>query len=388
LPAEHEWSRHAAIWDAAMIGLCVSTAILVLFGVGVRPPYRWAALALLAALFAWYVMVGRGGLRRHRGAAYLVLAGPLTVLLFAVAPIAALMLFAIYPHIWAMLPTRAAMVATVVVVGGVAVVTGFQQTVSAAAAPTALVVGALSLIIALLMGLWIARIIRQSGRRAALLAELAATRAELAALSRDAGTHAERERLAREIHDTLAQGFTSVLLLIEAAESELDGDPAAARQHLGRARETARENLAEARAMVAAMTPPDLTRTSLPDALRRMVERAGVDGGLRAVLDVTGTPFGLPAEHAVAILRSAQEALTNVRRHSGASLAEVTLAYTADTVNLRVCDDGCGFDATAATEGRYGLAGMRARAERIGAVLAIEAAPGRGVRISLEVPAG
>src|SRR5262245_59819055 len=113
MPGSDERSRHVPIWHGAMYGLCVCTGVLIVLSLGVRPADRWAALALLAALLGWYLVVGRTGLQRHRGVAYLVLAGPLTVVLFAVAPIAALMLFAIYPHIWAMLSMRAAVWATV-----------------------------------------------------------------------------------------------------------------------------------------------------------------------------------------------------------------------------------------------------------------------------------
>jgi len=268
------------------------------------------------------------------------------------------------------------------------------------------VVAGVSLVIALLLGLWIERIIGQSRRRAALLAELAATRAELAAVSREAGVLAERERLAREIHDTLAQGFTSVLLLLEAIGAELGADPEAARRHLDRARDTARENLAEARALVAALAPPDLTRTSLPEALRRLVERADTEPGrlverahaepgltpapgLTATLSVTGTPRGLPAEHEVALLRAGQEALANVRRHAGASRVEVTLGYLEDRVSLRIRDDGRGFDpAIPVRADGYGLAGMPARASQIGGTLHVTAAPGTGVTVCMEIPVG
>jgi signal transduction histidine kinase len=243
-----------------------------------------------------------------------------------------------------------------------------------------------SLALALLLGLWIARIITQSRERAELIAELAATRAELAVVSRQAGALAERERLAHEIHDTLAQGYTSVLLLLDAARLALSSEPAAAAGHLDRAEETARENLFEARALVAALIPPELTGTSLPEALRRLVERAEVQSSPRAELTVTGTPRGLPAEHEVALLRVVQESLTNVRRHAGATSVSVRLAYEADRVTLRVRDDGCGFDPSLPPDG-HGLAGIRARAQRIGAVARIDAAVGSGVTVSVDVPA-
>ena len=389
-----EWLRHIPAWHYVMGGLAALTGVLVAIDDGIGPTARYVALALTAALAGWYAVLGHRALRREpgwAGPAYLMLAAPLTVGLSAAAPVGSLMLFALYPHLWAMLPARRAVVATVAVIGGVAAVALGRGPLNDTTVGAVLIVVAVSLVVALPLGLWIARIIRQSGRRAELLAELAETRAELATVSRAAGMLAERERLAHEIHDTLAQGFTSVLLLLEAVETALEPDacPAheAARRHLDRARETARENLAEARALVAALTPPDLTRTSLPEALRRIVARADDEPGLRAELVVTGTPCGLPTEHEVALLRAAQEALTNVRRHAGASRVEVSLAYEPAGVSLRVCDDGCGFDPEATPrDGGYGLAGMRARASRIGGAVSVEASPGQGATVRVDVP--
>jgi signal transduction histidine kinase len=387
-----EWQRFAPIWHAVMAGLAVLTGVLIAGDDGTGTGQRYLALGLTAALAGWYAIVGGRGLRRGLGRAgpvYLAVAAPLTIGLFVAAPVGALMLFALYPHIWVMLSPRRAIVATAAVVAAVAAVLLWRAPADDPVPAGVFVVAGVSLATALLLGLWIERIIGQSRRRAALLAELAATRAELAAVSREAGVLAERERLAREIHDTLAQGFTSVLLLLEAIGAELGADPDAARRHLDRARDTARENLAEARALVAALTPPDLTRTSLPEALRRLVERADAEPGLTAVLAVDGTPRGLPAEHEVALLRAGQEALANVRRHAGASRVEVTLEYLADRVSLRVRDDGCGFDpAVPGPVDGYGLAGMRARASRIGGAVHIAAAPGAGVALCVEIPAG
>jgi DNA-binding NarL/FixJ family response regulator len=249
-----------------------------------------------------------------------------------VVPVGALMLSTLYPHLWLILRPRQAVVATAALVAAVGAATLARGPLDDPAIAGVFVVSLLSLGLALLLGLWIARIIAQSRQRAELIGQLAAARAELAELSREAGVMAERERLAHEIHDTLTQGYASVLLLLEAAGTELDTDPEAARGHLNRARDTARENLAEARALVGALTPPDLTRTSLPGALRRLVERAGAQPGPPAGLTATGTPRGLPTGHEVALLRMAQESLTNVRRHAAASRVDVSLAYHDDRV--------------------------------------------------------
>lgn len=161
------------------------------------------------------------------------------------------------------------------------------------------------------------------------MAELDASRHEISRLSAAHGALAERERLAREIHDTLAQGFTSLLMLVQAVEAELDSDLPQARRHLALMDETARRNLAEARALVAGGAPADLAGASLPDALARLAARH------EAPLDVTGPVRTLPAGIEVVTLRSCQEALTNARRHTGSSAAvHVALAYTDDTVTV------------------------------------------------------
>jgi signal transduction histidine kinase len=368
----------------------VLTGILVGLDDGVDPGERRLAYVLLAALSAWYVAVGRRALRDEpgrNGLVYVAVAAGLTVALFAVAAVGALMLFALYPHIWRMVAPRLAVVATVAVVAAVTASAILRGGLAGPALVGWLVMGAVTLAVGLLLGLWIVNIIEQSRRRADLLAELAATRAELEAANRQAGVIAERERLAHEIHDTIAQGCTSVLLLLEAAESALEADPAKAARYLRRAQETTRDNLAEARALVAALTPPDLSNTSLPEALRRIVERAGLTPGPAAELLVTGTPRGLPAEREVALLRVTQEALTNVRRHADATRVEVGLAYDADGVRLRVCDDGRGFDPDAPRSGD-GLAGMRARATRVGGVVSVTAAPGAGAVVRFDLPTG
>jgi signal transduction histidine kinase len=385
------WLRFAPAWHAVTGGLAATTAVLLFIDDSLSTVARYCALGLTAAILIWYALVGRLGLLREgsrAGLAYILVAAPLTVGLFAVAPVGSLMLFALYPHIWAMLVVRWAVVATVVVVVGVGVIAGLQVPALGSVVATVLVMGAVSLVVALPLGFWIARIISQSRQRAELVAELNATRAELAAVSHQAGVLAERERLAREIHDTLAQGFTSVLLLLDAADAAFDTDATAARRHVDGARVTARENLAEARALVAALTPPDLTETSLPEALRRIVERADSTLGPAVDLTVTGAPYGLPAEHEVALLRSAQEAITNARRHSGARAATVTLDYAPGEVTLQVRDDGRGFDPETPSDNGYGLAGMRARVGGIGGTMALLAAPGHGVAITVTVPVG
>lgn len=204
-------------------------------------------------------------------------------------------------------------------------------------------------------------------------------------MSHEHGVLAERERFSRDIHDTLAQGFTSIVMLLEAADVAIGVDEDVARRHLALARSTARDNLAEARSLVAALSPPELADGSLLEAVRRLVGRCSDELQLSADTAVTGDPRRLPAATEVVLLRGAQESLANVRKHAGASRFEVQLDYGADVATLRVRDNGCGFE-PAVAEG-FGLAGMRARAEQVGGYLRLDSAPGAGTSVELQVPA-
>jgi signal transduction histidine kinase len=380
--SEDAWQRGFAGWHAVFGALAVLCAVLAVIEDNIGQAGRVAALAVLAVLSSWYAVAGAKALRTESGGLrYLAVAAPLTVALFALLPAGALMLFVLYPHIWALLPTIRAVIGTFTVLTAVGVVILAQSGLTGESLLVAAVYTGVGLVIALLLGLWISRIIDQSRQRAELLAELAATREELADISREAGALAERARVARDIHDTLAQGFASVLLQLEAVAAELGNEPVA-RRHLAAAQLTARANLAEARSLVGALTPPDLRASSLVEALRRLVERTGAEIGAEVAFEVTGTPRALPANQEVVLFRGAQEALTNVGKHADARTVEVGLGFDAGGVCLRVRDDGRGF---APGSDGFGLAGMRARVLEVGGLLAIEPTPGGGVTVRLEL---
>lgn len=234
------------------------------------------------------------------------------------------------------------------------------------------------------IGRWITKVIEQSKERAELIEKLEARQAEVARLSREAGTAAERERLAREIHDTLAQGFTSIVTLTQAIESEMDTNKAAAKRHLSLAARTAREKLAGALAMVAALTPSALAAGTLEDAIRRQAERLDEESALRVICVISPLPpLGTVAE--VVVLRAAQEALTNIVKHARASTVELRLAASDGVVRLMVIDDGAGFDIGEPSDG-FGLRGMRACAEQVGGSLIIQSGRSDGTTVTLEVP--
>src|SRR5690606_146448 len=233
---------------------------------------------------------------------------------------------------------------------------------------------------------------RESEQRRRLIVELTATRVDLARAQHTAGVLAERERLAREIHDTLAQGLSSIQLLLRAAERALPGtEESPAARYVDQARQAAVDNLAEARRFVAALTPPALEDSTLAGALERLCATTSARHPVTARFHLTGDPLPLPTAHEVALLRVAQSALANTVRHAGATRVEVTLSHLGDHVALDVVDDGTGFDpgrvpAADPGSGGFGLAAMRARMHALGGSLTLESAPGRGTALAPQLP--
>jgi signal transduction histidine kinase len=220
-----------------------------------------------------------------------------------------------------------------------------------------------------------------------LIDELERTRAELAETEHARGVLAERQRLAREIHDTLTQSFTNILTLSQATEVALPHDATEARGRLMLIERTAREGLEEARALVEAAGPVELQDASLAEAVERVVVRFGEETGLPAQVTVSGRPRSLPANYEVVLLRATQEALANIRRHAAATAVRVTLTFPPDgpgSAILEVADDGRGFDPLQVTG--HGLGGMRSRVEQVGGTLEIASGPGGGTAIRVLVP--
>ena len=196
----------------------------------------------------------------------------------------------------------------------------------------------------------------------------------------------ERNRMAREIHDTLAQGFTGIILQLQVAESMLDGEEPVARERLTRAQELARSSLREARRSVWNLRPSSLQGRSLAEALRDHLAEWRDHTGIEGALYVEGQPRPLAPETEETLLRVAQEALNNTYKHAGARRVEITLTLEPVTVLLAICDDGAGIDGEHPRgEGSgFGLVSMRERVTRLGGDFAIESGPGQGtcVRVS------
>ncbi|MBO0686232.1 MAG: sensor histidine kinase, partial [Candidatus Dormibacteraeota bacterium] len=220
--------------------------------------------------------------------------------------------------------------------------------------------------------------------------ELSRTRTDLAAAERRAGMLGERQRIAGDIHDTLTQGLASVVMLLEAAQASYRAGMPDTGRRIEEAASTAREGLREVRRLVWDLRPEALERGSLGEALTQLAAQLEEHSGTVARTVVTGRVRTLAPELEMTLLRAAQEALANVRRHAQAREVTVTLSYIEDEVALDVQDDGRGFDPTrpAATRpgGGLGLTAMRERVEALGGSLAIESAPGQGATVAVQLP--
>ncbi|MFD6175773.1 MULTISPECIES: sensor histidine kinase [unclassified Isoptericola] len=342
----------------------------------------WLVVALLLAVAAAYAALVV--LARRPAAWRLVVDAVLGVLLVAWA---ALVLVA-PSFAWSAIPlffvcrSLVRVPAAHVLVGGVAVVTGValfdlsgRSDWAAAVAP---------LVVAVLLSLAYDAIVRQAGERVRLQREVAVL--------------AERERVAREIHDTVAQSLSSAVLRLEAADQRWDVDPDAARDDARQAAVAVRASLGQTRDLVHDLVDPSpatggVAPADVEAAIRTAARRHVPD----AELTVVGEPVPVGPEVAHALARIAQSAVANVHRHAGPARLGLTLTYLPDAVALDVFDDGCGFDvdavasrAAAAGSGRqggFGLRAMRQRVEQLGGTITVESAPGDGTVVGVQLPA-
>jgi signal transduction histidine kinase len=225
-------------------------------------------------------------------------------------------------------------------------------------------------------------------RLEATIAENEGLHHQLVARAREAGMLDERQRMAREIHDTLAQGLTGIVTQLQAAERATErtpADPAGWRRHVAAATRLARESLTEARRSVDALRPEPLDGCRLSEALAGVAERWSALNAIPLQVTTTGTARPVDPEAEFALLRAAQEALANVARHAGATRVGLTVSYMENEVALDVRDDGVGFD-PARPEHGFGLVAMRQRIEGLSGRLQIESEPGGGTAVSACVP--
>jgi signal transduction histidine kinase len=384
------WRSQLVAWHAVYAVIWSATTIIVLL----EHPGRHGKGAMLAGLVAIavnYAVLGRRALLTGHstwGVGYHVIGWGLLCLGMWLDPEAELWLFlwALFPHLWSMLSRRGAILGSVAAVVALGLTRWGILSFDRGHLTQILVTFIGSLGLSLAVGLFIDRLVREAESRAETIDELNATRAQLAGVERDRGIRDERERLSREIHDTLAQGFTSVLALTRAADAALGrGDVDTARARLSLLESTAADNLKEARLIVAELTPGHLESRTLPEALARLIATVQESGGVEATLDVSGQPVALGGAKEVVLLRAAQEGLGNVRRHARASHVRVHLAYAGTAVTLTVADDGVGF-AVGACDGGSGLDGLRARSAEVGGTLDVTSTLGQGTTLTVGLP--
>lgn len=376
-------------WDAAAVAVA---AVIVAISL-LDPPFgaddaaTWAAAgAFLLVHLAWgRRCVPVASTRRHLAVAI----GYAAILAIGttIEPSFAILQAFLYPFVWSTSPsTRSAIIANLLI--AVAIVVGY----AVRSWPGGLIVGtavaALSVGFSIALGLWITRIAMYGEERARLLEELQSAQGQLASMHRDAGVADERARLAREIHDTIAQSLTGLVMVAQRTERRLagvDGAAAAsARSDLELMEHMAREALTEARGLVASLAPVD-PGAGLAEALRRLASAFERETGVQ--VSATTDATGLDRELEVVLLRCAQEGLANVRKHARARHAWVTVAArTGEDVTLEVRDDGVGpGDAVPGDDG-FGLAGMRDRVALVGG--RVEFGPGErgGTVLRVTVP--
>lgn len=215
----------------------------------------------------------------------------------------------------------------------------------------------------------------------------AVERARLFAESARLGVVEERNRLAREIHDTLAQGLAAIALNLETADALLESDdPTRARNTVLRALALTRANMEEARRSVLDLRAAELEGRDLSGAIRLLVENFAREHAVAASFDGAGSSRPLPARIEAGLYRIARELLTNIARHAKATSVTVALSATHEAIRLVVEDDGCGFNADAPPEGRFGLVGITERVHLLGGALDMRSCPDAGTRADVTVP--
>lgn len=391
LPENSVWIHGMKWWHIGFYTAIVVVVLVVLNGEP-NPATKSVTLSVLAVLATAYPFLTR---QRYVGTwrpvAYVVLLILVVGFLAFLPGSGAVLLFVAFPQIWMFSSTaRSGLVSTAAIC--IAVAIGQLSRFSGA---TEDLVGiglqaVLSFLASTMLGLWIYKIIDQSEDRAQLLAELDAARAELQLADQRQGAMAERERMSREIHDTLAQGFTSVVMLSEAALAQLrtTRPDNAGQQDLTTRLETinatARDNLQEARALIASTGPSQLQGGDLLGALERLAA-AATQGGSDTSCTLPRRLPSLTSNQQIALLRSAQEGLTNIRKHAAASRVHLTLDHTGTELLLTVTDDGVGFEPGLNTSG-YGLQSISARLGEIGGALTIRSGIGAGTTLEMVVP--
>lgn len=376
-------------WD--LVVPAVAAAIVALILVFAAPDLLTRILVAISAalLVVAYFTMGRrlvcGNGSAPLAAVFVILVTISIGIGVAAAPFMAMLQTLAYPLVWVSVRTRRGGIAGSAAIGfGVFVGFLFRGGFTLESFWDGLLSGGLAVVFSIALGLWISSIAEYGEERARLVTELTDAQSQIEALSRDRGAAEERERIARDIHDTLAQTLAGLVLLSERAGRQArDGRTDAAAEAIATIEQTAREALAESRALVARMAavPAD---EALAAAIERLAARFRAEVGLAIDVDVAAG-VDLDREQQVVLLRCLQEALANVRKHAQATLVTVAVAGDVDGVRMTVRDDGVGFDTSAARTG-FGLDGIGDRATLAGGSVEVVSEPGRGAVLTIVLP--
>lgn len=384
-------------WDVAVILVIATLCVIALADSDSTTVERWGPAGLLIALGVLYAALLRRYVPVHIGITDdepplgIGIAAQFTMIALAAASIALnadMMntLVIVLPLIWlSSSGTTQAIVMNVVTTAAFGAAFAQSQGWTPGGTVTALSIAGISTAFSVALGLWISSIASWGSERARLLAELTAAQGQLEAAHRESGAIGERERLARDIHDTIAQSLTSIVMLAERASRETDPTPT-----IALIEDTARESLDEARGLVAANAPVTAS-APLERSLTRLGERFARETGMRVETRVE-LAEPLPREREVMLLRCVQEGLANVRKHARADHVAIMLRRIDDEIRLTVTDDGCGLGGVTIDDERgFGLSGMRERVGLVGGTLSVtDAASGRfspGTILCVTVPA-
>jgi signal transduction histidine kinase len=441
---DSQWDR---LWGGLLFVLLAVSTLGALADVTEPLASRLVTLAIAGLVAAWYwwMVLAHPAWVERTPLMLVYFAGLIlgTAVLVARDPAYFIFSFILYIHPFMLLPT--ALTVPAVAVGAFAVLAAAGGLTDSDQLPVTIGSFILNVGLTSMIGLFIRYLYVQGEQRKQTISELEQARGELEASAaanaelqaqllvraREAGVVDERQRLAREIHDTLAQGLTGIVTQLEAAEGALDGQqpagdddtvrapldsarPDEARRHVDVAKRLARESLAEARRSVQALRPAVLESSHLADAIANVAAAWSAASGVEAAMVTTGSPGPLYPEVEVTLLRAAQEALANVSKHAGAHRVGMTLSYMEDVVSLDVRDDGVGFEpglieeaadgldaareggqdrpersregTATPSDGSFGLIAMRERISSLGGSLVIETSPGEGTAICASVP--
>lgn len=382
--------------------LAVFSAVAATTDGSVALAKRLLAVGILVFLVVWFDrQVWKCG---HHGATpavlYIVVGLPLFFVLINLHPAYQLLIFVAYWQIFALLrPWHAIFGAAVLTL--MLLVTFAEGPVRfPLTEPTDWIIFTASLVMGGSMAAFIENLISEGHKRRVLIEELEATREQLARSEREAGVLSERQRIAGEIHDTIAQDLTSVVMHLEAALGRFGSAHHPAVDHIEQGAGAARTGIAEARRLVHALLPEVLESQSLTGAIQLSIDKWRRSAGVDASFQRIGDEPELPRQVEVTLLRAVQEALTNVRKHASARSVVVTMTNLADELALDIHDDGSGFDAGApgtidprSRNGAgggigmgLGLATLGERIHSLGGELTIESAPATGSTISISLP--